>query len=280
MPTTGRIWETWPCENSASASKRPKSRLDWNKSEVVGRLILVLPSVASGFSCAKMLARREMLWHGLPPLRCEVGKKMTPQELERLGIVITGSTDWIAPLAKLLGFRQPDAVRKWWNGTAKITSPKQRLILLLAGQPETSLSPVSHHTRNRVARIMAMREQGRTYTFIGRKMGISRQAVEELITRYRCVKPLAEFAKLQCPVCSAMFQLKTRRQLYCSKHCGQVKRRSMHRHLPLVDFKLCLGCGTTFQPLKARAKYCSRRCRNNHYAKRYYRRRVRAKAGA
>jgi hypothetical protein len=200
---------------------------------------------------------------------------MTPQELERIGIAITGSTDWIAPLAKLMGFRRSVVVRTWWIGKTKITAPKQRKLFLLAGQPDTPLCPVSDKTRLRLERIMAMREQEYTYESIGQQMGISCQAVVDLVTRYRLVKP----SELQCPVCSVMFRPWNGKQRCCSKRCGQIRWRSLHRDLGPRDPKLCLECATSFPPRDARSKYCSRRCRNGHRA-RHYRRGVRAKAGA
>ena len=180
----------------------------------------------------KMLARCELLWHGLLPLRRGPGKRgeMTPQELERLGIAITGSADWIAPLAKVMGLCNPTVVRAWWTGKTKIMATKQRTLFLLAGQPDTPLCPVSDSTRLRLERIMAMREQEHTYESIGQQMGISRQAVVHLVTRYRLVKPLeAEVGRRQCPVCSVWFWPKKPKHRCCSKRCGQIRRRSLCR---------------------------------------------------
>jgi predicted nucleic acid-binding Zn ribbon protein len=204
---------------------------------------------------------------------------MTPEELERLGIAITGTTHWIAALAKLMGFRQSSVVRKWWTGKTKITAPKQRKLLLLAGQPDTPPSPVSDHTRSRLARIMAMREQGYIYPSIGMELNVSPQAVRALVRHYRVVTPKVEMNKLQCPVCSVTFRPKTRRQVYCSRRCGKVRWYLLHRESTPRDPKLCLRCGASFQPTQPTAKYCSRRCRNNHRA-RQYRQRLRAMAAA
>lgn len=204
---------------------------------------------------------------------------MTPQELERLGIAITGSTDWIAPLATLMGVCQPSVVRAWWTGARRITGPKQRKLFLLAGQPNTPLSPVSDRTRSQLARILALREQGYTYESIGQQMGISSQAVVDLPIRYRCVKPVAELGRLPCPVCSVTFRPRNRRQACCSKHCGQVRWKSLHR-VPLPrDPKPCLECGASFQPRATSTKYCSRRCCNRRRS-RQYQRQLRAKAAA
>jgi ribosomal protein S27AE len=202
---------------------------------------------------------------------------MTPKELERLGIAITGTTHWIAPLAKLMGFRRPSVVRKWWTGETKITAPKQRKLLLLAGQPDTLLSPVSEHTRSRLARIMAMQEQGYTYPSIALELNVSRQAVQALAAYYRLVTPIVEMNELQCPVCSVTFQPKTRRQVCCSRRCSKVRWYLLQRESTPRDPKHCLRCGASFQPTRSPAKYCSRRCRNNHRAIQY-RQRLRAMA--
>ena len=37
--------------------------------------------------------------------------KVTPQELERLGIAITGSANWIRPLATMMGFRPSECLQ-------------------------------------------------------------------------------------------------------------------------------------------------------------------------
>lgn len=189
--------------------------------------------------------------------------EMTPQELERLGIAITGSTNWIAPLAKLMGIRNSWSVRAWWTGKVRITSTQQRKLFLLAGQPEAPLSPIFEDTRNRLAQITAMLENGHTYVSIGREVGISPQAVSSLVTRYRRVKPAAELSRVQCPVCSVTFQPKSRNQKSCSKGCGSARWRLLNRVLRQYDAKPCLECGTMFQPKSRREKYCSRRCCND-----------------
>lgn len=208
-----------------------------------------------------------------------VGKRgeMTPQELERLGIAITGLAEkWIAPLAKLLGVK-PANVRSWSSAKTRISAPRQRAIRLLAGQADAPLAPMSEQTRNRLAQIMAMRNQGHTDTSIGRVLGVTRQAVGALLMHYRLVKPAAELSKLPCPVCSKAFRPKSRRQKYCSKHCG---RRGWHRlHYPPRPHKPCVECASVFQPLARTAKYCSRRCYNRRRFRLYYQRR-RAKTAA
>jgi hypothetical protein len=220
-----------------------------------------------------------MLWHGLLPLYRGAGKRgeMTPQELERLGIAITRSADWIAPLAKLMGFCNAAVVRNWWTGKTKIAAPKQRKLYRLAGQPDTPLTPVAEHTQLRVARIMVMREQGCTYESIGQQLGITRQAVVALMSYYRCLTHLKE---RQCPVCSATFRPATQGQKCCSKRCWKANWRLQHRGSNILDAKFCFECRASFQPREARAKYCSRRCRNNHYARQYYRRRLKTRAAA
>jgi hypothetical protein len=202
---------------------------------------------------------------------------MTPQELEHLGIAITGSTDWIAPLAKLMGFCNAAVVRNWWTGKRKITARKQRKLFLLAGQPDAPVTPVAEHTQLRMARIMVMREQGFTYQRIGQQMGITHQAVVQLMSYYRCQTHLKE---RQCPFCSVTFRLAQQRQKYCSERCGNANRRLQHRGSKRFDPKFCLECGASFQPREVRAKYCSRRCRKNHYARQYHRRRCEARAVA
>ncbi len=202
---------------------------------------------------------------------------MTPKELERLGIAITGTKDWIAPLTKLMGLKEPSVVRAWWTGKTSITAPKQRKLFLLAGQADAPLIPICEDTRNRLARIMAMREQGYTYPSIALELNVSRQAVHDLVTRYRLVTPIEEMNRLQCPVCSETFQPKTRKQVYCSRRCGKGRWYLLHRESTPRDPKLCLRCGASFQPTQSTAKYCSRRCRNNHRAIQY-RQRLRAMA--
>jgi hypothetical protein len=171
-----------------------------------------------------MLARNQRLWHGsaVTP-RIEKRGEMTPRELERLGIAITRTKDWIAPLAKLMGLKEPSVVRACWTGKTSITAPKQRKLFLLAGQADAPLTPICEDTRNRLARIMAMREHGYICKSIGQKMRVSRQAVYALIARYRLVTPLVEVSSLQCIVCSETFQPKTRSHVCCSKRCKQVR---------------------------------------------------------
>src|SRR5579859_7862420 len=110
---------------------------------------------------------------------------MTPQELERFGIAITGSRNWISPLAKLMGVSGPEVVRSWCTGKAKITVPKQRKLFLLAGLPEPRPVPICEPTRKRLERISALRDQGRTYKSIGQELGITKQAVQAMERRYR-----------------------------------------------------------------------------------------------
>jgi hypothetical protein len=215
------------------------------------------------------------------PVRRGAGKRgeMTPQELERLGIAITGTTNWIAPLAKVMGLGQPSVVRRWWTGKTRITAPKQRKLLLLAGQPDAPLAPIFDNTRFQLTRIMAMREQGCSYKLIGQELGVSPQAVEEKVRRYRRVKPVAELGQRQCVVCSETFQPKTRGHVCCSRRCREARWRSLHRRLTPRDPKSCLECQAMFQPRDLKAKYCSRRCCRNHCA-RQYRQRLRARPAA
>jgi hypothetical protein len=202
---------------------------------------------------------------------------MTPQELERLGIAITGSTAWIAPLAKLMGFRKTSAVRAWSTGKTKITAPKQRKLFLLAGQADAPLSPICDHTLSRLDRIMTLHDQGHSYASIGRQMGVTRQAVVGLVSNYRLVTPVAKAGTLQCPVCSVTFQPKYRKQLCCSKRCS-IKRWQLLKRSTPVPPKPCQNCGAAFQPRDFRGKYCSRPCNNRARAKRHYwRRRLRAR---
>jgi len=202
---------------------------------------------------------------------------VTPRELERLGIAITGSTNWIGPLAIMMGLKER-IVYAWWTGKTRITAPKQSKLLLLAGQPDGPLVPIFDDTRNRLARIMAMREQGYTYESIGQELGITRQAVRDMAARYRLLKPRVEQDRLQCPICSTTFQPITRRQKCCSHHCGSIRWRLLNRAVCFCP-KPCEECGTMFQPKTSRGRFCRQRCRYRHQC-RAYQRRLRARAAA
>ena len=190
---------------------------------------------------------------------------MTPQELERLGIAITGSANWIRPLATMMGFRHHRNVYKWWSGQTKITGPKQRKLYLLAGQPETARGPIYDDTRKRLARIKAMREQGYTYASIGQELGITRQAVLSLATRYRLVKPMPKLGTLTCPICSVTFQPKRQRQKCCSKRCGQRRWLLNRPGAPPRHPKACGDCGAMFQPRTHNGRFCSLECKGRHH---------------
>jgi hypothetical protein len=200
---------------------------------------------------------------------------VTPQELERLGIAITGSGDWIKPLARLMEVHE-SRVRLWWAGTVRIAATKQRRILLLAGQPDWPLVPGSARTRFQLDRIMALHDGGHNWTAIGLRLGMSRQTVYDLVSRYQREKPMPECSKLQCPVCSARFWPRKRKQTCCSWACTYQHRRLLSR----PPKKSCAECGTVFQPRDWKGKYCSPRCRNRHITRRTYRRRKMARAAA
>jgi hypothetical protein len=196
---------------------------------------------------------------------------MTPQELERLGIAITGTTNWIASLANVMGLSSPSVVRGWWTGKTKITATKQRKLFLLAGKPDAALAPIFDDTRNRLARIKAMLEQGNTYKAIGQEFGITHQAVENMATRYRLVTPMAESGRLKCPVCSGTFQPRYRTQQCCSARCGSRRRDMMNGAVCFLP-QPCEECGTPFQPKTSVGRFCCQRCRSRKWNREYQRR--------
>jgi hypothetical protein len=204
---------------------------------------------------------------------------MTPQELERLGIAITGTTNWIASLANVMGLSSPSVVHTWWTGKTKITVPRQCELYLLAGEPEPPPVPIFDDTRRRLTWIRAMLEQGHTFESIGQELGISRQAVSDMTRRYRLVKPIAELGELKCTLCSVTFRPLSRTHKCCSARCGYRSRRLLNRAANPILPKPCDECETMFQPKTRRGRFCCQRCRNTNNSRAYQRRR-RARAAA